>query len=321
MYLGKKEGFKGKNSIHIGDIFQRALVADLLCDIKDKFPLVLEEVIQKEVQYLISRKLKTSIGGWSYFPTVKEIAPDIDDLGQIIQLFIKSGNLHYYEKYCKGLVDIILRDCSNGQGGIKTWIIPREGLSTLQERQLFFNKTKWGEGPDVEVMANFLHSLTMVNEVEFSKFIVNGSRYIIKQQDNNGFWKSRWYYGNYYGTYVCMRFLKSLGNKVGIDRSLSKAEKYILDSQNIDGGWGATEGKSDPLNSALALLSLHLLNNHQISIKRGHEYLLKNKSEDHTWQAVDFIRPRINEPYKSKTITTVYVLKALALTSQKQNQI
>jgi squalene-hopene/tetraprenyl-beta-curcumene cyclase len=315
MYLGKTEGFQGKKGIHIGDIFQRALVADLLCDVKDKFPLGLEEVIQREVQYLISRKLKTPIGGWSYFPSVKEIAPDIDDLGQIIQLFIKSGNLHSYEKYCKGLIEIILRDCKDNNGGTKTWIIPKEGLSKLQEKQVFFNKTKWGEGPDVEVMANFLYSLTLVNKIEFSNYIVTSSKYIIKQQDSKGFWKSRWYYGNYYGTYTCIRLLKSISEINGVYKSLSKAEKYILDSQNIDGGWGTIEAKSDPLNSAIALISLHFLNNRNNKkyIKRGIDYLLKSKSENQTWQAVDFIRPRINEPYKSKTITNAYVLKALAI--------
>jgi squalene cyclase len=114
----------------------------------------------------------------------------------------------------------------------KTWIIPKN-KSILQEKQEKMNKNKWGEGPDCEVVANILYTLALINSDKYHSIIENGLLYIKHQFNTNGFWQSKWYYGNYYGTYVCCRFLKEMG----ISTEFSKVYSYLAQHQNQDGGW------------------------------------------------------------------------------------
>ena len=61
----------------------------------------------------------------------------------------------------------------------------------------------------------------------------------------------------------------------------------------------------------MALLSLSYYKNDNVIIEEAVTYLKNVQLEDGSWRAVDFIKPKTNEPYKSITITTAYVLKAL----------
>ena len=289
-------------------------MASLLCEVSNKIKIDLKNIVQCEVEYLMENRQKTAVGGWNYFPSVNEIAPDIDDLGQIIQLLMINNNQDYYNKYCKSVVEIVLNNCVDENGGIKTWIIPTKNRTKHQEKQLLYNKTKWGEGPDVEVMANFLYSLTLVKNAKFETYIKRGADYILDLQNKDGFWISRWYFGNFYGTYVCLRLLKSLNNKTDCSINITNAINYIMNSHNSDGGWGMVKDNSDPLSTSLAILSLKLYCTDEFikeAIKSGSNYLINNIEKDKTWQAIDFILPRMNEPYKSKTITNMFVLRAL----------
>ena len=122
---------------------------------------------------------------------------------------------------------------------------------------------------------------------------------------------SRWYYGYYYGTYVCLRLLKA--SEKEHSKEIQKALAYLTNNQNNDGGFSLDQNKpSDPLSTALAILGIKLFfdKNHEI-IQKALTYLKKCQSEDGSWKAVDFIKPKVHEPYRSKTLTTAYVLKAL----------
>ena len=147
----------------------------------------------------------------------------------------------------------------------------------------------------------------------YNPHIRNASQYLISKQNKEGYWESRWYYGAYYGTYVCMRILLVLNEYASVSRAL----KYIIATQNTDGGF--SEGtQSDPLSTALAVLCIKLCerieNEHDLAtvLKKASSYLLNRQKMDGSWDAIDFIRPKVYEPYKSKTLTTAYVLKALS---------
>ncbi|WP_134790029.1 prenyltransferase/squalene oxidase repeat-containing protein [Flavobacterium psychrophilum] len=308
MYLDKIDGFNNKTKLHIGEVFQRAILTEIYCDVVENLELPeWKELINQQIDYIKNNKLKTRIGGWSYFPTCKEISADADDLGQIIQVFKRTSNEILIGKYCKNPIEILLKERSNQDGGIETWILPKNNLNSLEKLQEHYNKTKWGEGPDNEVVANFIYGLLLLNEEKYQKKVDLSISFLLNTQNTKGFWTSRWYYGNYYGTYVCLRLFSKLNIQ---NDSINKAIFFIENFQNIDGGWGLND-KSDPLNTALALLSLSYYKNDSIIVKKAIAYLKKTQFEDGSWCAVDFIRPKTNEPYKSKTITTAYVLKAL----------
>ena len=313
MYLGKLEGFDNDNTIHVSDTFQRALINECFIALGDVYNLDVSNFLKNECQYLISLRNKDIIGGWSYFPTVQEIAVDIDDLGQMIQLFVLSANQQFIDVYCHNAITIALRERMLNNGGIETWIIPKDNQNNIQKRQEHFNSTKWGKGPDVEVVANFAYSLAILDKAKYSVVIKKATSYVTEQQDNKGYWESRWYYGNYYGTYVSLRLLKEF-EKDHL-KEIQKALNYITDNQNDDGGFSIDQNEpSDPLSTALALLGLKLFFDKDCKvIEKAVSYLINSQNEDGSWKAVDFIKPKVHEPYKSKTLTTAYVLKSFCL--------
>lgn len=312
MYLSNLDGFENKNNIHISDIFQRALVNDCLFSVSLKYNIDISSYFNDEFHYFIGNRTSDDIGAWSYFPSVSEIACDIDDLAQIIQFFINSNNRNAVDSLCQKAIDISLKERYLVNGGIETWIIPQKNQTEKQKKQEFFNTTKWGKGPDVEVVANFIYALSLLNNDDYSILIKNTLKYILEQQDSKGFWQSRWYYGHFYGTYVCLRVLNMY--KDNYNFFIEKALTYIKGKQNLDGGFSLDENDniSDPLSSALALLSLKLFyKNTDPFIQKTISYLRNSQDINGHWKANNFIKPKAYEPYKSNTLTTAYVLKSL----------
>lgn len=166
-----------------------------------------------------------------------------------------------------------------------------------------------GKGTDVEVVANFLYALFLYNAEKYSDTIKKGIDYIISQQKDDGFWDSRWYYGNYYGTYVVLRLLKSFPDE--FEKEKQKSLDFIKNTQNEDGSFGSDEQKN--LSTAFARLSLNYFPDEYLSLyfENSENFLLENQLGDGSWKAENFIKPKTNEPYKSKTLTTAFVLKSL----------
>jgi hypothetical protein len=313
MYLSKMQGFSSSKSIQIGDVFQRAIISDLFCDLSANQHIDLTKFINENVHYLIAKRIKDEIGGWSYFPTFNGIGADIDDLGQVLQLLVKAKQYSLIEKYCAKVIDFAILNCSCENGGIKTCILPSIATNEKQRLQKIYIESKWGEGPDVEVVANFIYSLALYNSIKYESTILRGCSFLETGQTAIGSWQSRWYYGDYYGTYVCTRMLLFDSPKKH-KRSLKKATDFLVESQNLDGGWGLVDKNSDPLNTAFGLMALKNFGKSQsilLAQKKSRNYLLSNIGSDGSWPAVNFIKPRINDPYRSKTITTAYALKAL----------
>jgi hypothetical protein len=171
MYLGELDDFCNENDVHESDTFQRTILNDCLLDILIKENSLDQNYFyfKNELDYLISKVNKDDIGGWSYFPSVKEISADIDDLGQVIQLFFKLGRNDLIEKYCLSPVETAISDRTCENGGIETWILPKNNLNDLQKIQNEFNTNKWGKGPDVEVVANFIYSLHLIDKKKYKK--------------------------------------------------------------------------------------------------------------------------------------------------------
>ena len=321
MILPERDGFNNNDDVHVTDIFQRAILTDNLIDLNSNYNNTdIQLIIDEELEYLIKNKNSDKNGGgWSYFPTVKEIAPDADDLGQMLQILSKTGNNKFISQYCLSLIEILITDRRDNQGGIETWILPKKGKNKLQIIQDKYNRDKWGKGPDVEVMANFLYGLTIYNSSDYNSsdynsVIETGVTYITNKMTSDFFWESEWYYGWLYGTMVSLRLLV----KVTEDKkTLNNICLKIISEQNSDGGWGIHFNKeSDSLNTSFALLCLknlrEILEVKTIHIKKALVYLEKKQNPDGSWDAINFIIPRLGAYYKSKTITTSYVLNVLS---------
>lgn len=312
MYLSKKQGFTNSSPIQVSDVFQRAMLDDCLLHIANKYALNISDYIEKETIYWINKRRKDKVGGWSYYPDVKEIAADIDDLAQILQVFIKFDKTHLISKYCAKPINIALEERTDANGGIETWIIPRKNQTKIQQKQEYCNQTLWGTGPDIEVVANFIYALHLLKDESFKSQINISLQYVARSQLKEGYWAARWYYGVYYGTYTALRALSI--QKELYKKEIQQAINFIIQNQNHDGGWGDNSG-SDALNTSFALLCLKLFDKdvYKKYINAGKKYLIISQNKNGSWNAVDFIRPKAGQPYQSKVLTTAFVLKALSM--------
>ncbi len=168
----------------------------------------------------------------------------------------------------------------------------------------------WRRGKDYEVIANVLYGLYLYDYQNFKDGIEKGVSYLERMQSQEGYWDSTWYWGKFYGTYVAVRIIKAV--KPG-SPSLKRAEEFLINSQNYDGGWG--DIGSDPLNTALALLSLSFLGSSSYETYiRGIKYLCLTQNKKGYWDKVEFIKMDVGKTtytYKSKVITTQFCLKVL----------
>ncbi len=324
MYFSKEQGFTASRECLTGDVFQRALLGDVLCDVNEVLnDNNLNQVLKYEAQYLLARRDKTKLGGWRYFPDLPELPPDADDLAQVMQLFLRLGKEEWVQNFCEYPLSILLTDNSHPDGSFETWIIPKGGRSEEQERQALYAKIAWGIGADNDVVANLLYALQIYDAHRFASVIDKGAQYLLGQQTPEGFWQSSWYHGPYYGTYVCLRFLE---NTPYAQTAATKAKQFLCASQLPDGGWGLQQN-SDCLNTALALLALNysLLGASPSatvkgSVEQGIEYLAQQQKPDGSWPTASLIRMELGRAsghvqqvlsYGSRTITTGFVIKSL----------
>ena len=307
-------GFSGDRERHDGDVFQRAIVADALCDADEVLGGALRPVIEREITYLADVRLRRGVGGWSYFPTLPELPPDADDLGQVIQVFVRSGHRQLAATHAAAPLRVLFRDCTHGDGSFETWIIPARDRSAEQERQLDAAREKWGIGPDSEVMANLLYALTLYDAPRFATECLRGAQFIERCQQSDGSWSCRWYFGPYYGTYACTRFICALRPHA---ESVARAADFIRFSQQQDGSWSQpTASAGDVLSTALALLGLAVVQpagdveqQDALRARQARAWLEANGDGD-SWPSCSFIRPNALHSYGSRTITTAYVMKA-----------
>jgi squalene-hopene/tetraprenyl-beta-curcumene cyclase len=307
-------GFTGDRERQYGDVFQRGIIADALCDADDLLAGALRPAIRREAMYLVGQRLMRGFGGWSYFPGLPELPPDADDLGQVIQVLVRSGHTALADEHASPPLRVLFRDCVGADGSFETWIIPARDRTAEQERQFDAAREKWGTGSDAEVMANLLYALTLYDATRFETECHRGAEYIERCQQPDGSWSCRWYFGPYYGTYACARFIHQLRPRAG---SLARAADFIRSSQLSDGSWPQSSSSSgDALSTALGLLGLAVTQRSGDvgsadagRAARARAWLDENGDGD-SWPSCSFIRPSRLHSYGSPTMTTAYVMKA-----------
>jgi squalene-hopene/tetraprenyl-beta-curcumene cyclase len=319
MYFPREQGFSAKVVQQIGDIFQRALIADALLDAQDLAPQQIQTCLRQEVDYLLSCQRSTGIGGWSYFLNLPELPPDTDDLAQVMQVLIRMQCWTALEQFCERPLQTLLHNGKTQDGGLETWIIPATDRTPEQQLQQVWVDQAWGNGADVEVMANLLYALVLYAPHRFSDVIEAGIRYLEAHQQVDGSWQSTWYHGPYYGTYVCLRlFAIAHPTSATVDRAV----EFLQTHQLADGGWGLTS-VSDSLTTAIALLGLSMSRRSQSSfadkIAKALQFL-HQQADPQGWESCPFIQMQLGRAkgqvqqvlsYGSRTITTAFVLKAM----------
>ena len=315
MYFARSDGFDVKDEYQSGDVFQRALVLESLCEANPYVDGQLTKVVSCEADYLLSRAWCEGVRAWGYFPDLKEMPPDADTLAQMIQALLKAGHRDQLKQHCEKALDTLITDNHHPDGSFETWIVPAVPTNDEQARQQYYVRHLWGEGPDCDVIANLLLALHHYDAQRFQRVILSGLDYLESQQQCDGSWTSTWYKGPYYGTYVCMRLLRHLKPE---SHAVARGSSFLRETQRKDGGWG----ESDPLSTALALLALlsDADSQNDIYALRGLHTLADMQLDMAAWTRHPFFRMDVRRAqgeagtrllyWGSRTITATFAFRA-----------
>jgi squalene-hopene/tetraprenyl-beta-curcumene cyclase len=322
MRFPRSEGFRARQEEHSSDVFARAVLAGVLLDIAglsdedERFKATLRQIAHREARYVAQAKLKDRAGGWSYFPDLPELPPDLDSLAAALLLFARIAP--EYTALCEDPVRVAL-DGVMPDGALKTWIIsskdhPKQ-RTCMQEAIALY----WGDSADVEVCAQFFRALISHDHDRYYPTVLRGAHYVQEHQQPDGSWKAGWYWGPAYGSSLCMDLLRLLG--VG-EQAQSRGEQFFLASQRKNGGWGMWE--SVPLDTALSLWALRRpqLAEHPEVAARAVGFLLDFQAPDGWWDPSPWIKMEVGRAegqisctmtYQSATLTTAFCLRSLLL--------
>jgi squalene-hopene/tetraprenyl-beta-curcumene cyclase len=297
------------HQMHPTVFFQRMVILDSLLDCFETDDRITKELIKDEIAIIIKSRHPHLKGGWSYIPDFLDLPPDTDDLGMVIQLLSRTGGSGLASISDEAL-EIIFKYNTCPDGSFDLWIIDPSDTSQHTKEIYKYIKVIGGRGPSPEVMGNLIYALALYDIEKFKHQIEKGVRYLESCQDEKGFWPSKWYWGNYYGTYRAVDALRTIDPS---SISIFKAGNYLIDVQNRDGGWG--EETSNPIDTALALLSLSKNSDSHNTQQKGISYLIQKQLADGSWNSSPFIKLLTSDgpvTYESSTITTSLCIKALA---------
>ena len=323
MLFPRAYGFTGASDEQVGLVFQRALIAQALLDAQTAGFDVDLEGVASDVEFLLAAKCRDLPGGWRYFPDLPELPPDADDLAEVLRLLVATGHQEI-AMHCDPAIRLALADQHTHAGGFRTWVLDPGDDGERNRAVRAAIDTQWGDTVDVEVVANLLHALAVYDAARYCVEVGSGVRYVASQQSESGAWPSTWYHGDYYGTFVCVRFLAVAAPD---HEALHRVPPLLFDSQHEDGGFG--HGVSTANDTSLALLVATILAKRAdkpfaAALDRAVEYLIGCQSADGAWPATDFIRMDTSRvrtltgegkptivSHQSLTLTSALCLKAL----------
>jgi hypothetical protein len=287
----------------------RAVILDALLDAAEAGLDCPRKVLATESMAILRAKHRDTRGGWSYIQEAPELAPDADDLGQVLQVLARFGGCDL-ASICDEAIRILL-DSSGEDGSFCTWILDPAGHSFANQRMRDYLTVMGGWGIHPEVVANLLYGLCLYDAVRYREPLRRSIQYLEKVQNPDGSWSSKWYCGPFYGTW---RAASVLGRLTPGSEALMRSQRFLCARRHASGGWG--EGTPEPLSTALAMLALRAggIGANAAALSAGSVYLSQTQQPDGGWPSYPWISfPTIDGQvvHGSASVTTAFCLKAL----------
>ncbi len=313
-------GFDSGPEEQASDVFARAVLGGLCANLVEleraagADPGPWRALAEREAGHVAGARLADRRGGWSYFPGLEELPPDLDSLAAAITLFSTSARQHLAS--CEEPVGLALEGM-RPDGGIATWILsPRDPPAARRAMRRGIRRF-WGEDVAVDVCARFGRALLAWDAFRFAAEARRCGEFVAGRQAPTGAWHATWYWGPVAGTALGLAFLRALG---GHDRACRRAVDFLRRSQRGEGGWGVFE--SVPLDTAVALCALSGAGAapDREALGRAVHFLLDRQALDGHWGASPWIKMETGRAggrvsftltYQSATLTTAVCLCAL----------
>lgn len=114
------------------------------------------------------------------------------------------------------------------------WLSPIEFIEDTIIEQEYLECT----GSAIVVLSRFMKQFPEHRTKEVTGFITKGVRYIEDMQMRDGSWYGNWGVCFIYGTFFAVRGLVAAGKTYDNCEAVRKAVRFLLEIQNIEGGWG-----------------------------------------------------------------------------------
>ena len=227
-------------------------------------------------------------GGWA-FEFDNDAYPDVDDTAVIVCALLEGAeHQSVREPIDRAVAWTLAMRSSNG-----AWAaFDRDNTSEILYRMPFSDFGAMIDPPTEDVTAHVLEMLGMLGRGEDDPDVASALSYLRDTQKPSGAWFGRWGVNFIYGTWCVVSALAQA--RVGRDM-IERAARWVIETQNADGGWGETchsyvdesfagVGTSTASQTAWAVMTLQWagLGNHPAA-QRGLEFLRSRQLEDGTW--------------------------------------
>lgn len=283
-------GFTGASELQSGDVFSRAILGGLLLNLADAAggDAELQALAAEQAEHVAAQKLSDCAGGWSYFPGLPELPPDLDTLAAAIALFARTAPQHL--ALCRRPIEIALAQRA-ADGSIPTFLISDDDQPARLQAMRRGVTLYWGNTADADVLARFYRSLLRLDAAAYAPLAP--LEWLAGLQQPDGDWVIPWYAGRHYGTHLCAE----LFDAIAPDAPAARAARAFL-------------SRPDAAASAL-----------DIAVSSGdRQALFELQAEDGSWPASPWIQMPIGRPggrivrtlrWQSRSITTAYCLRAI----------
>lgn len=304
------QGFTGSTELQGSDLFARAVIGGLLMDLAEVSPAHAEaakRLAASQADHVAAGRVTDRAGGWSYFPGLPELPPDLDSLAAASALFARSAPQHL--ALCASPIELALSQ-RRVDGAIDTWLVAPSDPPQAQAVMRRAVELCWGNTVDIDVLARFYRALLRL-EPALAGTVATGARLVEAAQRDDGAWQGTWYAGPFQATSLCVDLLVAAGSApAAVARACGFARRAL-----------AEPGLS-PVNAALCLWTLHLggegSSGHEPAVRR----LAEGQSDDGSWPEEPWIemamgraRGRVTKilTWGSRSVASATCLRALAV--------
>lgn len=302
-------GFHGTED-QTGSVFQRSVAgwAQNVCAASGL--AVTCGSVDRNLDALLAMRRAEEPGGWSYFPDLADLPPDADDLGQVCLAWSRARRAEL-APIVGPARELLLHEHVHENGALGTWLTDPRAPGEQVARYEWAIRTHWGRAMDPEVTANVAYGLMSAGFALPTDVVIRATDWVERCQSADGAWESTWYTGPYYGAFVCSRLIRTIS---GGSPALARAERFLLERQRGDGGWGSAA--SDSLSTALAALALLEIRTPAAleAARRGVAYLGFTQGAGGDWSSVPFIKMDVNRAVPGSTPRLLHHGSALLTT-------
>jgi hypothetical protein len=276
-------GFHPASAIQTSDVFGRAIVLEALGVAQARGLVRCAAVLDAGLTHLVRTRSREPAGGWSYFPGLIELAPDIDTLSHVALAFAAHGRTDLLQTY---VLPVFARYAEASQdGSLETWLYSAD--PQLAGLQRWWAQSAWGQGTDTEVVANLAYALRCVASADFPALLECAQRHVVEATEES-LRHCAWYHGPYYGVFAATR---AVARVPWAQPFLQRCCASLVATQYRDGGWGVG-AQSDVLSTALALRSLQYAGTgaQNTHVVRARRYLNERVRDGGLAEATEFIQ-------------------------------